>query len=109
MIFRCHRDCSFHHHCRHGNLTDPLIRRVYLARKKRTEDIYAIKVLRKSDMIQKNQIKHVRVERNILARTQNDFVIKMYYAFQSKVCEPDHVIMSYNVISYELLFHASHY
>jgi serine/threonine protein kinase len=60
-------------------------RRVYLARKKRTNDLYAVKVLKKETMIQKNQVKHIQAERNILARTNNDFVIKMYYAFQSKV------------------------
>ncbi len=41
-----------------------------MAQKKRTNDIYAIKVLRKTDMIQKNQVRHVKAERNILARTQ---------------------------------------
>jgi serine/threonine-protein kinase RIM15 len=60
-------------------------------RKKRTNDIYAMKVLRKSDMIQKNQEKYVKAERNILARTQNPFVIKMYYAFQSKVLSCDYL------------------
>jgi len=64
-------------------ITEGAFGRVFLARKKRTNDVYAVKVLRKTDMIQKNQIKHVKAERNILARTQNDFVIKMYYAFQS--------------------------
>lgn len=58
--------------------------RVYLARKKRTKDLYAIKVLKKADMIQKNQVKYVKAERNILARLQNPFVIKMYFSFQSK-------------------------
>lgn len=55
-----------------------------MARKKRTNDLYAVKVLRKSDMIQKNQVRHVKAERNILAAVHNPFVIKMYYALQSK-------------------------
>jgi serine/threonine protein kinase len=46
--------------------------------------LYAIKVLRKADMIQKNQVTHVKAERNILAFTHNPFVIKLYYALQSK-------------------------
>lgn len=66
-------------------ITEGAFGRVFLARKKRTDDLYAIKVLRKSDMIQKNQVRHVRAERNILAFTENPFIIKMYYAFQSDV------------------------
>jgi len=58
--------------------------RVYLAQKKRTGDLYAIKVLKKADMIRKNMVDHVIVERNILAQTKNPFVVKLFYAFQSK-------------------------
>ncbi|GAM19583.1 hypothetical protein SAMD00019534_027580 [Acytostelium subglobosum LB1] len=58
--------------------------KVYLAKKKKTGDIYAIKRLKKSDMIKKNQVDHVKVERNILAYTSNPFVVKMYYSFQTK-------------------------
>eukprot|EP01119_Soliformovum_irregulare_P013823 TRINITY_DN3714_c2_g1_i1.p1 TRINITY_DN3714_c2_g1~~TRINITY_DN3714_c2_g1_i1.p1 ORF type:complete len:882 (+),score=292.07 TRINITY_DN3714_c2_g1_i1:144-2789(+) len=75
------------------SITEGAFGRVYLARKIRTNDIYAIKVLRKVDMIQKNQIKHVTAERNILARTTNPFVIKMYYTFQSK--EFLYIVMEY--------------
>lgn len=57
--------------------------KVFLARKKKTGDIYAIKRLKKSDMVNKNQVDHVRIERNILANTSNPFVVKMYYSFQS--------------------------
>jgi hypothetical protein len=59
--------------------------RVYLARKKRTGDVFAIKVLRKEGM-QGSQLEHIRAERNILAVTaqqENPFVVKMYYSFQS--------------------------
>jgi len=58
--------------------------RVYLAQKKRTGDLYAIKVLKKADMIRKNMVDHVIVERNILAQTKNPFVVKLFYVFQSK-------------------------
>eukprot|EP01117_Protostelium_nocturnum_P004644 TRINITY_DN1683_c1_g1_i5.p1 TRINITY_DN1683_c1_g1~~TRINITY_DN1683_c1_g1_i5.p1 ORF type:complete len:848 (+),score=314.15 TRINITY_DN1683_c1_g1_i5:765-3308(+) len=56
---------------------------VYLAKKLRTNDLYAIKAIKKSDTIQKNHVRHVAAERNILAQTQHDFVVKMYYSFQS--------------------------
>lgn len=59
--------------------------RVYLAKKNRTGDLYAIKVLKKSDMVRKNMVNHVIVERNILAQTQNPFLVKLFYAFQSEI------------------------
>jgi len=57
--------------------------RVYLAKKKKTGDLYAIKVLKKLDTIRKNMVDHVIVERNILAMVQNPFIVKLFYAFQS--------------------------
>eukprot|EP01117_Protostelium_nocturnum_P003478 TRINITY_DN1452_c0_g1_i3.p1 TRINITY_DN1452_c0_g1~~TRINITY_DN1452_c0_g1_i3.p1 ORF type:complete len:1067 (-),score=408.16 TRINITY_DN1452_c0_g1_i3:41-3241(-) len=59
--------------------------RVYLARRKRTGDLYAMKVLKKSDMVRKNMVDHVIAERNILAQTKNPFVVKLFYAFQSEI------------------------
>jgi serine/threonine protein kinase len=44
--------------------------RVYLARKRATGDLYAIKVLKKLDMVRKNMVDHVIAERNILASVQ---------------------------------------
>lgn len=49
--------------------------RVYLARKRATGDVYAIKVMRKRDLIRKNQVENVAHERNILATTNNPFVV----------------------------------
>ncbi|KAE8214196.1 hypothetical protein CF327_g2370 [Tilletia walkeri] len=58
---------------------------VYLARKKTTGDYFAIKVLKKSDMIAKNQITNIKAERKILMdQTQSPFVVKLYFTFQSK-------------------------
>ncbi len=59
--------------------------RVYLATKKRTGDLYAIKVIRKKDIIRKNLKDAVMAERDALAKAQNPFVVKLFYAFQSKV------------------------
>ena len=58
---------------------------VYLAKKITTGDYYAIKVLKKSDMVAKNQVTNVKAERMILmTQTESDFVVKLYYTFQSK-------------------------
>ncbi|CAG8544026.1 1789_t:CDS:2, partial [Cetraspora pellucida] len=37
--------------------------KVYLARKKTTGDLYAIKILKKADMVRKNMVNHVLAER----------------------------------------------
>ena len=58
--------------------------KVYLARKRTTQDLYAIKVLKKKDMIKKNMVNHVIAERTVLAVARNNFVVKMYFAFHSK-------------------------
>ncbi|SGY33607.1 BQ5605_C002g01515 [Microbotryum silenes-dioicae] len=58
---------------------------VYLAQKITTGDYYAIKTLKKSDMVAKNQVTNVKAERMILmTQTESDFVVKLYYTFQSK-------------------------
>lgn len=49
--------------------------RVYLARKKATGDLFAIKVMRKADLIRKNMVQSVKNERNILAMANNPFVV----------------------------------
>ena len=58
---------------------------VYLSKKKSTGDYYAIKVLKKSDMIAKNQITNVKAERAIMMwQGESDFVAKLYWTFSSK-------------------------
>lgn len=58
--------------------------KVYLARKRKTGDVYAIKMLKKDDMVRKNMVEHVMAERDIMAGNNNSFVVKLYYAFQSE-------------------------
>jgi serine/threonine-protein kinase RIM15 len=58
---------------------------VYLAKKRTTGDYYAIKVLKKADMIAKNQVTNVKAERKILmTQADSDFAVKLYWTFQSK-------------------------
>ncbi|KAI9140186.1 serine/threonine protein kinase 15 [Paraphysoderma sedebokerense] len=58
--------------------------RVYLARKKTTQDLFAIKILKKDDMIRKNMVNHVLAERRVLSLSKTPHVVKLYYAFQSR-------------------------
>jgi serine/threonine protein kinase len=55
-----------------------------LARKKTTSDLFAIKILRKEDMIRKNMVNNVLAERNVLALAQAPFIVKLFFAFQSQ-------------------------
>ncbi|CAM6095426.1 unnamed protein product [Calypogeia fissa] len=55
--------------------------RVFLARKRTTGDLFAIKVLRKVDMIRKNAVESVQAERNILIHARNPFVVRFFYSF----------------------------
>src|ERR1700761_4692035 len=58
---------------------------VYLAKKKVTGEYFAIKVLRKSDMVAKNQVTNVKAERAIMMwQGESDFVAKLYWTFSSK-------------------------
>ncbi|KZW04120.1 hypothetical protein EXIGLDRAFT_600010 [Exidia glandulosa HHB12029] len=67
---------------------------VFLAKKKTTGDYYAIKVLKKADMIAKNQITNVKAERMILMRqAESPFVVKLFFTFQSK--ENLYLVMEY--------------
>lgn len=49
--------------------------RVFLGQKKKTGDLYAIKVLPKNEMKQKNQVKRVLAERDILMQFNNPFIV----------------------------------
>jgi len=46
-------------------------------------EIYAMKILRKKQIIARNQIDHVKAERKILQALQHPFLVKLRFAFQS--------------------------
>ena len=55
-----------------------------LARKKDTGRLYAIKILRKDQLINDNQTKPILSERRILEQLEDHpFIIKLHWAFQS--------------------------
>ncbi|CAH6720157.1 serine/threonine-protein kinase Dbf20p [[Candida] jaroonii] len=55
---------------------------VFLARKKDTKEICALKILNKNLLIKLNETKHVLTERDILTNTRSDWLVKLLYAFQ---------------------------
>jgi len=58
---------------------------VRLVQKVDTGNIYAMKILRKADMIEKEQTAHVRAERDILSEADCEWVVTMYFSFQDHV------------------------
>ncbi|CDO95742.1 unnamed protein product [Kluyveromyces dobzhanskii CBS 2104] len=58
---------------------------VFLAKKRVTGEYFAIKVLKKSDMIAKNQVTNVKSERAIMmVQSNKPYVAKLYATFQNK-------------------------
>ncbi|XP_043482791.1 serine/threonine-protein kinase tricornered isoform X1 [Leptopilina heterotoma] len=58
---------------------------VRLVQKKDTGHVYAMKILRKADMLEKEQVAHVRAERDVLVEADHQWVVKMYYSFQDPI------------------------
>ncbi|OQR71086.1 hypothetical protein BIW11_11214 [Tropilaelaps mercedesae] len=57
---------------------------VALVKKVDTQQLYAMKTLRKEDVLKRNQVAHVKAERDILAEADNEWVVKLYYSFQDQ-------------------------
>ncbi|KYQ90455.1 putative protein serine/threonine kinase [Tieghemostelium lacteum] len=62
---------------------------VSLVKQKATSSYYAMKRLKKSEMIKKEQAAHVRAERDVLATANTDWVVKLYNSFQ----DPDYLYL----------------
>ncbi|CDW90889.1 protein kinase 2 [Stylonychia lemnae] len=59
--------------------------KVFLVQKKGTRKLYAMKVLKKENILLRNQIDHTRSEREILQKAKhNPFLVQMHYAFQTQ-------------------------
>jgi len=59
---------------------------VRLCRKHDDQTLFAMKKLRKADMISKGQVTHVRAERDLMAEAddENPWVVKLHYSFQDE-------------------------
>ncbi|GLJ39601.1 hypothetical protein SUGI_0809330 [Cryptomeria japonica] len=66
---------------------------VRLCRAKSTGQIYAMKKLKKSEMLSRGQVEHVRSERNLLAEVDSRYIVKLFYSFQDT--EYLYLIMEY--------------
>merc|ERR1719210_2126173 len=48
------------------------------------QQLYAMKTLKKVEVLKRNQVAHVKAERDILAEADNEWVVKLYYSFQDR-------------------------
>ncbi|XP_008447260.1 uncharacterized protein LOC103489741 isoform X1 [Cucumis melo] len=55
---------------------------VRVCREKTTGQVYAMKKLKKSEMLRRGQVEHVRAERNLLAEVDSNCIVKLYCSFQ---------------------------
>ncbi|CAA2981155.1 serine threonine- kinase tricorner [Olea europaea subsp. europaea] len=55
---------------------------VRLCRAKGTGEIFAMKKLKKSEMLIRGQVEHVRSERNLLVEVDSRCIVKLFYSFQ---------------------------
>merc|ERR1719317_934547 len=55
---------------------------VRVVRKKDDNQVYALKMMRKKEMVAKKQVNHIRAERNLLAAADNVWLVKLHYSFQ---------------------------
>lgn len=67
-------------------LSGPLLvcRAVYLVRHRDTRQRFAIKKINKQNLILRNQIQQVFVERDILTFAENPFVVGMFCSFETR-------------------------
>ncbi|XP_022146558.1 serine/threonine-protein kinase tricorner-like [Momordica charantia] len=57
---------------------------VRLCREKATGHVYAMKKLKKSEMLRRGQVEHVKAERNLLAEVDSAYIVKLYCSFQDE-------------------------
>lgn len=50
----------------------------------KTGELYALKVLKKDNVVKRNQVEHTRTERSVLGYVKHPFIVGMNMAFQSK-------------------------
>ncbi|CDY31963.1 BnaA07g00320D [Brassica napus] len=62
---------------------------VRICKEKTTGQVYAMKKLKKAEMLRRGQVEHVRAERNLLAEVDSNYIVKLYCSFQ----DDDHLYL----------------
>lgn len=78
--------------------------KVVLVKHAKEGKLYAMKILRKENIISRNHLEHTKIERHVLKRVSHPFIVKLYFAFQTSK-------KIYFILEYcpggELFFHLS--
>lgn len=53
-----------------------------LVRRKSTGVLYAMKILKKGDVVRKRQVERTKIERRVLGNVEHPFLMRLHYAFQ---------------------------
>ncbi|KAJ3423904.1 ribosomal protein S6 KINASE [Anaeramoeba flamelloides] len=67
--------------------------KVLLVQEKGTQNIYAMKVLKKNEIVKRKQVKHVLTERALMIKLDCPFIVDFHYSFQNK--EKLYFVMEY--------------
>jgi RAC serine/threonine-protein kinase len=78
--------------------------KVFLVREIKTGEMFALKVLRKDNIVKRNQVEHTKTERNVLGYVKHPFIVGLNMAFQSK--DKLYFVLDY-CAGGELFFHLS--
>lgn len=57
--------------------------KVILTQKKDDKELYAVKIMNKGDVIEKNQIEQIKTEKEILEKVRHPFLVGLEYCFHS--------------------------
>ncbi|KAL8038918.1 hypothetical protein ABFX02_10G002400 [Erythranthe guttata] len=58
--------------------------KVYQVRKRGSSEVYAMKVMRKDKIMEKNHAEYMKAERDILTKIDHPFIVPLRYSFQTK-------------------------
>uniref|UniRef100_A0A7S3GC72 non-specific serine/threonine protein kinase n=1 Tax=Palpitomonas bilix TaxID=652834 RepID=A0A7S3GC72_9EUKA len=76
--------------------------KVVQVRKKDDQKVYAMKMLKKSEVYRRKQVEHTKVERDILCSCTHPFLVRLHYSFQTH--DKLYLVMDY-VNGGELYYH----
>lgn len=57
--------------------------KVILSQKKDDGELYAVKIMNKADLIERNQIEQIKTEKDILEEVRHPFLVCLEYCFHS--------------------------
>eukprot|EP00927_Polykrikos_kofoidii_P052845 TRINITY_DN4683_c0_g1_i5.p1 TRINITY_DN4683_c0_g1~~TRINITY_DN4683_c0_g1_i5.p1 ORF type:complete len:330 (+),score=60.21 TRINITY_DN4683_c0_g1_i5:68-1057(+) len=57
--------------------------KVMLVQHTKDNSVYAMKMLRKENIVKRNQVEHTKAERNVLEAVNHPFIVNLFYAFQT--------------------------